>query len=150
MSRSRRNRPKIRIIALAAVCCVALLALSASALAMPIRGPINAPNHPKATPYVSTTPGDSKAERYPGATAVQADPVFGPGDSKAERYPGVGPAQTTVTQAPGASVSRVRGVVDNNDHTLVIVLAASALGVALAGAGFALVRSRTPRAAGMH
>jgi hypothetical protein len=41
-------------------------------------------------------------------------------------------------------------VQDNGSQTLAIVLAGSALGIALAGAGFALLRTRMPKAAGLH
>jgi hypothetical protein len=148
MSRSRRRPPKVRIIALAAVCCVALFAFSASAFGMPIRGPINVATGPHgAIPAVSPAPvvkaGDNPADRYPGSSPVQTV-AFKSGDTPASRVP-----DPTTTRVVTPFVLRTV-VQDTADQTLVIILASLALGVALAGSGFALVRSRSPRAAGMH
>ena len=70
--------------------------------------------------------------------------AFKSGDTPASRVP-----DPTTTRVVTPFVLRTV-VQDTADQTLVIILASLALGVALAGSGFALVRSRSPRAAGMH
>jgi hypothetical protein len=190
MTRSRRHRPKIRIIALAAVCCAALFALAAPAFAMPDVGPLNAHNALQATGNPVVKAGDNPATRYPGSAATTDAPSYRSGDIASTRVPGS--AATTdapsyrsgdlaSTRVPGSSAvasnpapvfrsgdvasTRVPGssptfvsvpsaprtiVQDNGGQTLAIVLAGSALGIALAGAGFALLRTRMPKAAGLH
>jgi hypothetical protein len=193
MTRSRRRRPKIRVIALAAVCCVALFALTAPAFAMPIRGPVNAPTLdqgqggiplvkagdnpatrvPVASAATTDTPsyrsGDIASVRVPVASAATTDapsyrsgdiaslrvpdatkvasvtgPSYRSGDVASTRVPGTSPTFVSVPSAPRTIVQ------DNGGQTLAIVLAGSALGIALAGAGFALLRTRMPKTAGLH
>ena len=189
MTRSRRRRPKIRVLAFAAICCVALFALTAPALSMPLRGPINAPtlDQPSApvvkagdtpatrVPVLSATTtdtpsyrsgdlasirvpvlaaattdtpsyrsGDLASTRVPSATTVAQAPVIRSGDTASNRVPSSSPTFVSVPSAPRTIVQ------DNGSQTLAIVLAGSALGIALAGAGFALLRTRMPKAAGLH
>jgi hypothetical protein len=185
VTRSRRRRPKVRIIALAAVCCAAVLALSAPSFAMPIQGPLHANNAAQATGTPVVKAGDDPATRVPALSAATTDspvyrsgdiasirvpalsaattdspvyrsgdiaslrvPVSGPvyraGDVASTRVPGTSPTFVSVPSAPHTIVQ------DNGSQTLAIVLAASALGIALAGAGFALLRTRMPKAAGLH
>jgi hypothetical protein len=157
VTRSRRRRPKIRIIALAAVCCAAVLAISAPALAMPIQGPLHVAS---TTPVVKA--GDDPATRVPVQSAATTDaPSYRSGDIASIRVPVSGPAyragDVASTRVPGSSPTFVSVpsaphtiVQDNGSQTLAIVLAGSALGIALAGAGFALLRTRMPKAAGLH
>ena len=189
MTRSRRRRPKIRVLAFAAVCCVALFALTAPSIAMPLRGPINVPAVAQASAPVvkagddpatrdpalsaattdspsyrsgdlasirvpvqsaSTTDapsyraGDVASIRVPGSTTVAQVPVIRSGDTASTRVPSSSPTFVSVPSAPHTIVQ------DNGSQTLAIVLAGSALGIALAGAGFALLRTRMPKAAGLH
>ena len=66
MSHSRRRPPKVRIIALAVVCCVAVFAFSASAFGMPIRGPINVATGPHAAIPAVLRPLRRQGRRQPG------------------------------------------------------------------------------------
>jgi hypothetical protein len=50
------------------------------------------------------------------------------------------PVSTTTGSNPSVIVREVRTVSQGNDHTLAIVLASCALGIALCGTGYALVR----------
>jgi hypothetical protein len=162
MTRSRRHRPKIRVIALAAVCCVALFALSAPAFAVPAGMPVNAPTldqvrqgpsvKPAEKPAVlSAATTDSPSYRsdatapsgITGGAATTDAPSYRGGDTVNRVHPS--PASPVITPELQPSV-----VHDNGDQTLPIVLAGSALGIALAGAGFGLLRTRQPRAAGLH
>jgi hypothetical protein len=169
MTRSRRRSPKIRFIALAAVCCVALFALTAPAFSMPLRGPINVPTpHQQqgAAPVVRA--GDDPATRFTGSAATTdapsyrsgdiaslrvpdavkvasaTAPSYRSGDTASIRVPASSPTFVSVPSAPRTIVQ------DDGSQTLAIVLAGSALGIALAGAGFALLRTRMPKAAGLH
>ena len=158
MTRSRRRLPKVRIIALAAVCCAAVLAISAPAFAMPIQGPLHVAT--AAAPVVKA--GDDPATRVPALSAATTDtPSYRSGDLASIRVPVSGVAyragDVASTRVPGASPTFVSVpsaphtiVQDNGSQTLAIVLAGSALGIALAGAGFALLRTRMPKAAGLH
>ena len=71
-------------------------------------------------------------------------PVIRSGDTASNRVPSSSPTFVSVPSAPRTIVQ------DNGSQTLAIVLAGSALGIALAGAGFALLRTRMPKAAGLH
>jgi hypothetical protein len=132
MSHSRRRSPKVRIIALAAVCCVAVFAFSASAFANEI---------PPGSAATTDAPSYRSAQIPPGSAATTDAPSYRSGDTPATRVADVPTSQVTVTRTVAH---------DTSSHTLAIILAGSALGIALAGSGFALLRSRMPKAAGQH
>jgi hypothetical protein len=150
MSHSRRRSPKVRIIALAAVCCVALFAFNASAFAGEIpagsAATTDAPSYrsaqvPAGSAATTDAPSYRSAQVPAGSAATTDGPSYRSGDTPATRVADVPTSQVTVTRTVAH---------DTSSHTLAIILAGSALGIALAGSGFALLRSRMPKAAGQH
>jgi hypothetical protein len=149
VKRSRRLRPFPRTLALAAVCSVAVFAFVGSATASGGR-PVDARHQAllaKATEPVVRA-GDTAATRAP----VVSTPTYRAGDIAASRAPVVSspsyragdsavnrvPVISTLPEAPAPSVKPI--VVNHGDQTLALVLAASALGLALAAAGVMLVK----------
>jgi hypothetical protein len=167
VTRSRRPRPKVRIIALAAVCCIAVFAaLTASASAVVKAGDDPATRVPVVSAQTTDSPsyraGDTASTRVPVLSAQTIDaPSYRSGDTASLRVPAQGPVyragDVASTRVPGSTPTFVSVpsaphtiVQDNGSQTLAIILASSALGIALAGAGFALLRTRMPKAAGLH
>jgi hypothetical protein len=117
--------------ALTIVGCVCALALPAAAGARPILD--HAIAHPALTPAASYHPHGRPAA-YAGSAAAYTLPDGFSTDAQSG-----GPATTTGN--PSIVVREVHTVTNGADHTLAIVLASAALGIALCGSGYAVFRT---------
>lgn len=149
MKSRRRHMRAIRSLALTG-CVVASLATPALAGAMPIGGPGHPQSQPAAQPQSPTLyhnhgrPAVVAGAHYEGSVLVGASqsspkaPYTAPDNFKGSDIASLNPSSTS-SQPSSVVVHEVR-TVNSNDHTLAIVLASSALGIALCGTAFAAVR----------
>jgi hypothetical protein len=141
---------RIRLLkGLALAGCAAGLAAPSVAGAMPVDGPIphfpttqqtTTTYHPHGRPAsaVYTPPATFKTDTQSSqqAAGVGARVFVLPSSHKADV-----PSSTPATPSSAPTVVReVRTVTNDSNHTLAIVLAAAALGIALCGTGYALSR----------
>jgi hypothetical protein len=117
--------------------CICALALPAAAGARPII--YHQIGHPALTPaYTARVVGSSyHPHGRPAAYAATAYTL--PGGFATDTQTGTGP--TTATGTPSVVVHEVRTVTNGPDHTLAVVLASAALGIALCGSGYAVFRT---------
>ena len=117
--------------------CICALALPAAAGARPII--YHQIGHPALTPaYTARVLGSSyHPHGRPAAYAATAYSL--PGGFATDTQSGTRP--TTGTGTPSVVVHEVRTVTNGPDHTLAIVLASAALGIALCGSGYAVFRT---------
>jgi hypothetical protein len=142
------HRRRIRLIkGLALAGCAVGLAAPTVAGAMPVDGPISAGRtapvvviHPHGRPVLPQAhyalPRSFKTDAQSDAAGAASRTFFLSASHKAD-VPSSAPSQTT---APTSTVVREVRTVQSDDHTLAIVLAAAALGIALCGTGYALSR----------
>ncbi len=124
--------PKRALSALTIVGCICALALPAAAGARPIADPPLA--HSALTPSASYHPHGRPAA-YAGSAAAYTLPDGFSTDTQSAT-----PA-TIATGTPSVVVREIHSVTNGSDHTLAIVLASAALGIALCGSGYALIRT---------
>jgi hypothetical protein len=134
MKASTKHRHRyVRALAIAGA--VTALAAPAGASAMPI-GPHSAP------PITQVSDQGSDA----GAGMQQFGPGELTGGGQPSNYKSEIPALVrashagTHVQTPSGTIHQVKTVVNDDSHTLAIALAASALGIALCGVGYATIR----------
>jgi hypothetical protein len=143
------HRKRIRLIkGLALAGCSLGLALPTVAGAMPIDGPLSGGRtapvvviHPHGRPQLPqanyTLPSSFKTDAQSQAAGAGSRTFVLSASHKSD-VPSSAPSQTT---APTSTVVReIRTVQSDDNHTLAIVLAAAALGIALCGTGYAISR----------
>jgi len=118
------HRKRIRLLkGLAIAGCAVGLAVPSVAGAMPADGPFR-----QAAPPVTTYPPHGRP----------ADVAYAPPTSHNSDVPST--AASKPVSSPSPVVREIRTVTHEGSHTLAIVLAAAALGIALCGTGYALAR----------
>jgi hypothetical protein len=142
------HRKRIRLLkGLALAGCTLGLAAPTVASAMPVDGPISVGRtapvvvlHPHGRPVLPqanyTLPSSFKTDAQAQAANAGSRTFVLPASHKAD-VPSSAPAQTT---APTSTVVREIRTVPGDDHTLAIVLASVALGIALCGSAYAISR----------
>lgn len=147
MKAHRRYRRALRTLALTG--CAAALALPSAAGARPIDYHVLSPQtkamiaadtpHPHGRPAAFANSG---AGRYEGSVlvATHSQQAYNlPAGFKTDaQTPGAAPGST---QTPSVVVREVRTVTSGPDHTLALVLASAALGIALCGSAYAVFRT---------
>jgi hypothetical protein len=129
-----RTKKRIRLMRAAAVAtCVA--GLAAPSVAGASAGPTPHPHgRPFAAPTGISADTISSQSLKPGSSPAYVLPSSHTTDVQSS------PPAATPAPAPATVVREVRTVTNSSDHTLAIVLAAAALGIALCGTGYALSR----------
>jgi hypothetical protein len=147
MKAHRRTRRAIRALALAG--CATALALPSAAGARPIDyhpvSPQTAAAIAATTPHPHGRPAayaHSGAGHYEGSTFVATNsqrPYTLPAGFKTDaQSPGAAPSSTPTSSVV---VREVRTVTEGSNHTLALVLASVALGIALCGSAYAVIRT---------
>jgi hypothetical protein len=130
MKAHRRIRKATRALVLAG--CASALALPSAAGARPID------YHP-ISPQTQAAIAAANSVHPHGRPAAYAQSYSLPSGFGTDRQTNGTPASTT--QAPGVVVHEVRTVTSGSDHTLALVLASAALGIALCGSAYAVFRT---------
>jgi len=130
MKAHRRIRTATRTLALAG--CATALALPSAAGARPID------YHPP-SPQTQAAIAAASAVHPHGRPASYAQSYSLPAGFGTDRQTNGTPASTT--QSPSVVVHEVRTVTSGPDHTLALVLASAALGIALCGSAYAIFRT---------
>jgi hypothetical protein len=114
--------------------CVCALALPAAAGARPIA--------PQPVDHAGTGAAATPAVTYHphGRPAAYSSEAYSPPAGFASDTQSNG-SPAAVSQAPSVVVREVHTVTNGSNHTLAIVLASAALGIALCGSGYAVIRT---------
>jgi hypothetical protein len=143
MKAHRRTRNALRALALAG--CASALVLPSAAVARPIVDqPAAAPAapsssyHPHGRPAAFATAGTTGFPLPAGSTAGTAGYQL-PADFATDAQSGG--SASTAAQAPSVVVREIHTVTNGQDHTLALVLASAALGIALCGSAYAVFRT---------
>jgi hypothetical protein len=94
-------------------------------------------SQPASKPYRLPTSFHSDAS---SAASVPHKPLYALPDGFQSEAANSAPVSTTTGSNPSVVVREVRTITQDDNHTLAIVLASCALGIALCGTGYALVR----------
>ena len=143
MKAHRRTRNALRALALAG--CASALVLPSAAGARPIDDQSAAATatpsssyHPHGRPAAFATAGTAGFPLPAASTAGTAGYQL-PADFATDAQSGG--SVSTAAQAPSVVVREIRTVTNGSDHTLALVLASAALGIALCGSAYAVFRT---------
>jgi hypothetical protein len=142
MKAHRRLHRALRTLALGGSICA--LALPAAAGARPIDSPAAQPA-PSSTFHPHGRPAAFAGATVTAGTGQQADALqqrtaySPPAGFTTDRQSGGAPS--TTTQTPSVVVREVHTITNGSNHTLALVLASAALGIALCGSAYAVFRT---------